>query len=123
MKVIVAGGRDFVGTESDKAWLRSKFNQICVTEVVSGTARGADRFGEIVAEEANIPIKKFPANWKKYGKSAGFRRNETMAEYADGVILFPGGKGTDHMKRIAKKTLRFIIDKVEEENNKQKPLF
>ena len=27
--------------------------------------------------------------------------NEEMAKYADACILFPGGKGTQHMKDIA----------------------
>ena len=38
--------------------------------------------------------------WReKFGKSAGFRRNEQMAEFADALIAFWDGKshGTKHM--------------------------
>jgi hypothetical protein len=50
-----------------------------------------------------------PADWDKYGKSAGYRRNVEMAEYAaengDGgliVIIRNGSKGSTHMLNIAK---------------------
>jgi hypothetical protein len=101
MKIIIAGGRDFAPTEEHKQWLLSKLLELKVTEVVCGMARGADLFGKEVAEEKNIIVKSFPADWKKYGKSAGYKRNVQMADYADICILFPGGKGTEHMKNIA----------------------
>jgi hypothetical protein len=70
-----------------------------ITEVVSGTARGVDSFGERWAYNRAIPVKKFPANWELYGKRAGFLRNEEMAKYADKLIAFWDGssKGTLHM--------------------------
>lgn len=101
MKIIVAGGRDFVPTNEHKNWLISKLRENNCTLVISGCARGADTFGEIVANELKIPISKFTANWNLYGKSAGYKRNVQMAENADCVILFPGGNGTQHMYNIA----------------------
>lgn len=103
MKVIIAGSRDGV-TFRDviEAIQKSSFN---ITEVVSGTARGADRLGEVWAETHDIPIKQFPANWNKYGKSAGYRRNAEMSEYADALIAIwdEESKGTKHMIDLAKK--------------------
>ena len=56
----------------------------------------------------------FPANWNKFGKSAGFRRNEQMAEVADALIAFWDGKshGTKHMIEIMenKKLLVKVIN-------------
>jgi len=73
-----------------------------VTEVVSGRAPGVDRAGEDYALYLGIPVKLYPANWSKHGKSAGYKRNEKMAEYADALIAIWDGKskGTQHMINI-----------------------
>ena len=71
--------------------------------IVSGHAKGADLLGERYSQDKGYDLEIFPANWKKFGKSAGFRRNEQMAEVADGLIVFWDGKshGTEHMIKIA----------------------
>lgn len=106
MKTIIAGGRDYVGTVQDAIDL----DRLPITEVVSGAAIGADSFGEEYAFRSGLPIRKYPANWKMYGKSAGPRRNRDMAFYADAVVLFPGGKGTESMFQIAKQLDLKIYD-------------
>lgn len=99
MKLIIAGGRDHPPfTDKDYLWLDGIVDGIGVTEIVSGCAKGADTEGEIYAGTRGLPIKKFPALWNVYGNAAGPIRNEKMAEYADAVALFPGGKGTANMK-------------------------
>ena len=105
MKVIIAGGRNF--RDYDK--LKESCDNILVNqkevEIVSGTAAGADILGERYAQEKGYEVKKFPAQWDLYGKSAGYKRNQQMAEYADGLIAFWDGKskGTKHMIDIANK--------------------
>lgn len=101
MKVIVAGGRDFKPNSNDIENLLNYIKKLNVTEIVSGGCSGADRFGELVARELGLNSTVFHAEWSKYGKSAGPKRNERMAMYADGCILFKGGKGTLSMKNIA----------------------
>jgi hypothetical protein len=104
MKVIIAGGRTF----SDYDLLCQKCDKALSLqteiEIVSGAANGADKLGEKYANEKGYPIKQFPADWDKYGKSAGYRRNEEMAKYADALIAFWDGKskGTNHMIDLAK---------------------
>ncbi len=77
--------------------------KIPITEVVSGGAAGADSDGEIWACELNIPVRRFAADWDKHGKAAGPIRNAEMADYAEALIAFPGGKGTANMVKQAKK--------------------
>ena len=111
-KVIVAGGRDF----ADYDLVKSKLDNLLVdrlsvlttagdiaVQVVSGTARGADKLGEHYARMNKLHVTQFPANWDLYGKSAGYRRNEEMAEYADALVAFWDGKsrGTMHMINLA----------------------
>jgi hypothetical protein len=102
MKVIVAGGRNFVPRQRHTEWLIQMLTSIRTTEVVSGGCSGADFFGESVAGIIGIPFKRFNAEWNKYGKSAGPIRNEEMAQYADACILFPGGRGTANMEKTAR---------------------
>ena len=108
MKVIVAGSRHMVPTEKHVKILDS--HKHLITEVVSCCARGADKFGESWAEWNNIPIKRFPAEWDKYGKGAGHTRNKQMAEYANGLIAFiyNNSKGTTNMIKQAKEKKLWI---------------
>jgi len=105
MKIIIAGSRDF----NDYEMLREKSSHLIQNlesvEIVSGTANGADKLGERFAKEFSLPLKQFPAKWSEYGKSAGYKRNEEMAQYADALIAFWNGnsKGTKHMIDLAEK--------------------
>ena len=44
-----------------------------IGEVVCGTARGVDTLGELWAAEHNV--RKFPANWGRFGRAAGMYGN------------------------------------------------
>ena len=111
MKVIVAGGRDFVAKQKHKDWLIEQLEKLKATSIVCGMAKGADTFGKIVGEELGLEILKFPADWNKHGKAAGPIRNNEMAKVADACILFPGGVGTAD---IEQKAQHLIIIKWEE---------
>ena len=106
MKLIIAGGRTYRLTQKDLDAL----NQLDISEVISGGASGADASGESYAHFEGLPVKRFPADWQTHGRSAGPIRNKQMAEYADAVALFPGGKGTESMYREAKSAGIVIYD-------------
>lgn len=97
MKVIIAGGRDF----NNYQYLCDVMDNldIIISEVVCGSARGADSLGEQWALNYNIPVKYFPADWDELGKYAGIARNQEMAEYADFLVAFWDGEshGTKNM--------------------------
>ena len=97
MKVIIAGSRGI--TDYDFICLCVQESCFDIREVVSGTARGVDQLGERWAKENGIPVAKFPADWDKHKKAAGYVRNTDMGEYADGLIAVWDGssKGTKHM--------------------------
>lgn len=107
IKVIVAGGRDFDDAKmlSEKLYNFAMPYNVSDIEWVTGKARGADTLGEMWAREAGAPVKEFPADWDRYGKAAGYIRNEQMAKYADVLIAFWDGesKGTKHMIDLARK--------------------
>lgn len=97
MRIIIAGGRDFVPSSDDYRIIQDILTRKA-DEVVSGGCRGADRFGEECADNLGLPNKVFNADWNKHGRAAGPIRNRQMAEYADAAILMPGGRGTDSMR-------------------------
>ncbi len=102
MRLIIAGSRGFADYPAMSAWLVDI--QPHVTEVVSGTARGADDLGERWAKIRGIPVKPFPADWAAHGKAAGHIRNRAMAKYADAAVVFWDGqsRGTANMVAEAK---------------------
>jgi len=76
-----------------------------ITEVVSGGAPGVDTSAEQWAERHGIPVTRFPADWKRYGRRAGPIRNQAMAEYGEALVAVWDGKsrGTKNMIRLARK--------------------
>ena len=112
MRIIIAGSRDF----SDYAYLEETMLKIIGSlesssiEIISGDARGADKLGAAFAKHHNLKLKSMPADWTRYGNSAGYRRNAEMAAYAvedpeSMLVAFWDGesKGTGHMVDLAKK--------------------
>lgn len=102
-RITVIGSRDF----KDYIFLESRlflyFNENDV--LISGGARGADKLAESFADKHGFSKEIFLPDWKRYGKSAGFRRNITIIESCNFVIAFWNGKskGTKHSIDIAEK--------------------
>lgn len=102
MKTIIAGSRGITDCELlEKTITLSGFT---ITEVVSGTCPDSpDELGERWAEAHSIPVKQFPANWKRFGRRAGPLRNAEMAEYAAACIVLWDGdsRGSAGMAQLA----------------------
>ena len=115
-KVIIAGSREITGYSVVNYFIREtlKENKFRIGQVVCGEARGVDTVGKDYAFRNLISVKSFPANWEKYGKSAGYRRNEEMAKYASHLILIWDGKskGSGHMKDLAIKYKLQIYERI-----------
>ena len=71
-----------------------------IRKVISGTAYGADRFGERWAVREGLEVIRFPAQWDTYGLSAGPRRNKEMSDNADCLIAIWNGVSTGTMSMI-----------------------
>ena len=104
MLLVIAGSRTAKESHVRQALMRCPWIKD-ITRVISGTAHGADKFGEKFAKENNIEVIRFPADWDQYGMSAGPRRNREMAENADALLAIWDGvsKGTYSILNYAKK--------------------
>lgn len=107
---LVVGSRNF----SDYSLMKSKLDTFLKNQsdvvIVSGGARGADTLAERYAKEKGYLFKIFPAEWDKFGRVAGYIRNEQMHSYISnaenrGCVAFWDGKskGTQHNFKLAEK--------------------
>lgn len=117
-RIIIAGMRTFTDYNRVKRAM-FRFAPLHDVEIISGTAEGADKLGERFAAEYGLPLKRFPANWDKFGKAAGPIRNAQMAQYAaeeEGILVaFWDGqsKGTKSMiNEAGKRGLHVIIERL-----------
>lgn len=104
MRVIVAGGRDFMDYAKMVGSLDKILSSVVVECLVSGGARGADALGERYAADRGHCVVRYPADWGLHGKSAGPVRNRLMAANADALVAFWDGKsrGTADMISVAR---------------------
>lgn len=115
-RIIVSGSRDYPNREAVFKVLDDAASKTKHIVIIQGGARGADRYAREWAEtyakrhpDSDVFVEhiEVPAEWDKHGRSAGFRRNEKMAEEygAQEVIAFshhtPTSRGTQHMLDIA----------------------
>jgi hypothetical protein len=96
---IVCGGRyysdvDFFYQQMDYLHTVLKFALI-----VEGGQTGADALAKQWAIERNVPFEEVAADWKRYGRAAGPKRNGQMIKrfHPDCVVAFPGDRGTRNM--------------------------
>lgn len=91
--------------------------------VSGGCPQGGDNFAEQFAKEYEIPIKIHYADWGKYGKSAGFKRNTYIAQDADVLIcvVHSGRTGgtEDTISKAIKLGKEIILVKQVDENIKK----
>jgi hypothetical protein len=106
MKVLVCGGRDYADRSAVYLALDKLHATRQVSMVIQGGAGGADRMAREWAEERRIHFAEVPALWKlpdgRTDRAAGPARNRAMLFlHPDGVVAFPGGKGTADMVAAA----------------------
>ena len=104
--VLVCGSR----TYTDFRTVYATLDQFPIKFLGQGGAPGADRYGKAWAIQHDVPHQEFPADWHRYGKSAGPRRNRHMyAELEpDLVVAFKDNfgqtrGGTEDMVHVARR--------------------
>lgn len=89
MRVAIVGCRDW----RDTSVIRDLIERLPAdTVVVSGHGGNVDLYAERAAKARGLQTLIFPADWKKYGRSAGPLRNATIVGNSDYVIAPWDGK-------------------------------
>jgi hypothetical protein len=85
-----------------------------ISEIISGGAKGVDTLGEKFARENKIDLTIMEANWDRYGRAAGPRRNFRMAQYGTHLLAIPQSTtgGTQNMMdtMLTEKKPVFVYD-------------
>lgn len=104
MKLAIIGSRDLPGSPETVATAIAQHN-LAPTAVLCGEARGPDAWGRLWAEQRGIPVISYPADWERYGRSAGMIRNREMIAAADAVLALWDGvsKGTRDAISLARR--------------------
>lgn len=116
MNIAIVGSRDYQHLERVRSFVRTLPPN---TVVVSGGARGVDTVAEETAKEVGLKTAILRPDWGRFGKVAGFMRNESIVLNSDRVVAFWDGKskGTRNTISLAQKsgkTLTIILDDEDE---------
>ncbi len=90
--------------------------------IVHGDARGADKMSGFVAKRLGFEVRKYPADWAKYGKAAGPIRNRLQfdTEQPSLVLAFhndlASSKGTKDMVLYAE-SKGCLVERITEAEN------
>jgi hypothetical protein len=109
-RILVTGSRDWDDAETLATALDEHAKPGSV--LIHGGARGADRLAGRIWDDwiqdgiDLLPAEVYPADWSRYGKAAGYRRNAHMVALGATVCLaFPLGesRGTRGCMALAEK--------------------
>jgi YspA, cpYpsA-related SLOG family len=121
MKLIIAGSRTLSPDPKSIYECIYYLHKVpfLIDEIISGGAKGVDTYANYFAKEYDLQFKEFPADWEKYGKSAGYIRNKQMAEYADALFLIWDGesKGSGNMKETMLKLNKPVYEVIIRSSN------
>lgn len=107
MRILITGSRNWADAEIIDRALRNLHQVNPDAVLVSGACpTGADHLAEEMWKSWGGTVELHPADWDRYGKAAGPRRNQEMVDLgADICLAFPltDSRGTKHCMGAAKK--------------------
>jgi hypothetical protein len=97
MKLIITGARTFTDYQMLCQVLAPDRHRI--TQVLTGGARGTEQLGYRWAWKHVVKHQRFRAEWERFGKPAGVRRNHQLAQAGDVLLVCGDGQapGTAHL--------------------------
>jgi hypothetical protein len=110
MRLAIVGSRDLPLTKVNYRIALSYLEETGMpTSLISGGAKGADTLCKLIAINTGIPITEYLAEWDKYGKGAGFKRNLLIEQSADQCLALvtkplEQSRGTAHTVSLFRKS-------------------
>ncbi len=104
LKVAIVGSRKFFNVKIATRVVARLLERDPNVIIISGGASGADSLAEMLAKRmCTQPPIIIHADWDRYGKSAGFKRNQLLVDASDEIVALWDGasKGTLSTIRLA----------------------
>jgi hypothetical protein len=79
-RVLICGDRNWYNSARIFDMVERENERSPIGVIIEGGAKGADKIGGMAAVFHGIPLLKFSADWKKYGRAAGPIRNQQMLD-------------------------------------------
>lgn len=86
MKALICGDRDWDNYELIYQVIFT-LAENGVDTIIEGEAKGADKISRWCAEELELWVEPFPANWKRYSLGAGPIRNQQMLDEKPDLVV------------------------------------
>lgn len=100
----MCGSRDWIDRDTIREVL--SFYEDESPTIIQGEAQGADTLAAVISQGLGYRVFGYPADWVKYGKRAGLKRNlEMLDQKPDLVLAFQKNhsRGTQHTIDNARK--------------------
>lgn len=103
IKLAITGSRNYHPLERVRALIRAAIRKYPNLSLLHGNARGVDIAARDEAFKWDCHVVAYPADWDKFGKVAGFRRNGFLVHDAHHVVAFwdSYSRGTAHAITLA----------------------
>jgi hypothetical protein len=100
--IAIIGSRDYLPLDKVRDYVNTLADD---DHIISGGARGVDSAAVAAAKQRGLPFTEYRAEWDRYGRSAGFKRNVLIVNDADRLVAFWDGqsRGTKHSINLAAK--------------------
>lgn len=115
MKILVTGSRDWTDEQKIRDYLHLYSGGKGTVLIHGACPTGADAIADKIASEWPWEIRRYPADWNKYGKRAGFIRNSVMVNLGPDICLAfikNNSKGASMTARLAEnvgiRTIRVV---------------
>jgi len=107
--VIVTGGRHYVVSAGDFAFLEQTMRKIGAKQIHTDGSDGVAAQLEAWAQPRGVPVWRVTANGMHDGPATPTERNTTLVELARTVVAFPGDAATeDLLAKARKRRLRIV---------------
>jgi predicted Rossmann fold nucleotide-binding protein DprA/Smf involved in DNA uptake len=110
LRVAIVGSRSFGDFARVRRFVAALARRHPGCVVMSGGAPGVDREAAAAARAAGLVVRELPADWARFGRWAGHKRNQELVCNSDIVIAFWDGSsaGTRHVINLARAAMKKV---------------